>query len=114
MSEYTRDDVIRILGYHYNGGRYGDITDPPPGMPKGKGDPTTGGVSVAEIIDVKRALDKLPLENRDRAALFLLYGCEATLAEVAVILDTPRYSVERFGFNTIGIILSLLNKKEGT
>ena len=107
---YTRDDVIRVLGYYFNGGRYGDITDPPPGMPKAKANPSHQGVSVAEIIDIGRVIGPACKDygRFGMVVLWLLHGCEYTLAEASRCLGENRYEIERIGFAEVSNMLRLL------
>lgn len=73
---YTDEDVKRLLGYLFNGGRWRRPETPDEGMPSAKANPAHLGTDMAEAIDMRRAwfatLERGDL--LDPMALFKTYG----------------------------------------
>lgn len=90
LSEYTKEDVGRILSWMMNGGAFQAAEYIQEGMPQSFHDPASGNTNVAELVDLENALRVcLPHIPYRATHLALRYGKGRTATEVALDLDVP-------------------------
>lgn len=83
MSEYTKEDVGRILSWMMNGGAFQAAEYIQEGMPQSFHDPASGNTNVAELVDLENALRVcLPHIPYRGVHLALRYGRDLEVVEV--------------------------------
>ena len=109
---YTDEDVKRLLGYLFNGGKWRRPETPDEGMPSAKVNPAHLGTDMAEAVDIHRAwfatLERGGL--LDPMALFKVYGQGLPASTVAGELGAPRKTCEWRIFRDVAALTDAINR----
>lgn len=109
---YTDEDVKRLLGYLFNGGKWWRPETPDEGMPSAKANPAYLGTDMAEAIDMRRAwfatLERGDL--LDPMALFKTYGQGLPVSTVAGERGVPSSTCEWRIFRDVGVLTGAINR----
>ena len=109
---YTDEDVKRLLGYLFNGGKWQRPETPDEGMPSAKVNPAHLGTDMAEAVDMHRAwfatLERGGL--LDPMALFKLYGQGLPVSTVAGELGASRKTCEWRIFRDVAALTDAINR----
>ena len=109
---YTDEDVKRLLGYLFNGGKWRRPETPDEGMPSAKVNPAHLGTDMAEAVDMHRAwfatLERGGL--LDPMALFEVYGQGLPVSTVAGELGASRKTCEWRIFRDVAALTDAINR----
>ena len=109
---YTDEDVKRLLGYLFNGGRWRRPETPNEGMPSAKANPAHLGTDMAEAIDMRRAwfatLERGDL--LDPMALFKAYGQGLPVSTVAGERGVPSSTCEWRIYRDVAVLTDAINR----
>ena len=109
---YTDEDVKRLLGYLFNGGKWQRPETPDEGMPSAKVNPAHLGTDMAEAVDMHRAWFAT-LERGcllDPMALFKVYGQCLPVSTVAGELGASRKTCEWRIFRDVAALTDAINR----
>ena len=109
---YTDEDVKRLLGYLFNGGKWRRPETPDEGMPSAKVNPAHLGTDMAEAADMHRAWFAT-LERGcllDPMALFKVYGQGLPVSTVAGERGAPRKTCEWRIFRDVAALTDAINR----
>lgn len=109
---YTDEDVKRLLGYLFNGGKWRRPETPDEEMPSAKASPAHLGTDMAEAVDMRRAwfatLERGGL--LDPMALFKAYGQGLPVSTVAGERGVPSSTCEWRIYRDVAVLTGAINR----